>query len=728
MSSGREVTSTAAPATSAPQTAGSLSVTANAGATAGAANAAPPNTNTPPPATGTTAGSPGDTSTAGTTVENTPFKIMDGLNALALDTYHGRIDTKLATVEGQLRNLIIAANKRNIFEGTNKFYGQVLRVIDDISKTENYYLKKIFKDNIGLDVKAYKVIIPEIHRLFPLPKSFDQYDEDKTIIGLYPDFAYIPSSDSNSAEITVGDIVNCEFGNLAEYKDGKIISKATNIIMPSTAGAGGVGSAADGWSGRVECADKPPGAAPFKPEITVGQLRKAWPNTKAVYPNEILAVLNKYLAPMGYNSLKRVAAIMGQFEMETGGGLYIQEIGPDTKGKYIDSKPPLAPGWVPPTPKEVAHLNYFGRGLVGLTWWVNYKKTDEALGLGGKLYKDPGLMVRDHDVNVRASLKFMPLFHGEGSFKLMDNWDLLALSKKVNGIRKDGLPNGWPNRRDYANKWISLLDKDCKVIESPPPSTANAPKVEKRDEKTALLLGDSHSTQAYGDDLEKLLTTAGYKVTRIAQGSAFAPSFWDSKPVGKVENKLTSAWASAKGGPILVTKTQQTNTSGTSSGPPASGPKIKCDPSVQSCVDAPPPGASKTTESRIPYKILVVSMGTNDAGNVTDDASAVTTLNNFKRLFTETNAEIKFWSGPPSFSDNAAKTYNKAFATLDLNKRCQFLYANSGKVLNGIAHQLDTRQATKSFVDQNDIHFGRAGGKAWAEYVFSEIKKKIPSS
>lgn len=183
-----------------------------------------------------------------------------------------------------------------------------------------------------------------------------------------------------------------------------------------------------------------------------------------------------------------------------------------------------------------------------------------------------------------------------------------------------------------------------------------------------LLLGDSHTHGGYGQSLEALFKGAGHTVTRVG-------------------------WVSVTGGQYLSGKYRSLKLGHTGD------------------YDSQVKGKS--------FDLAVISLGTNEAAGVTNTAQADTAIANIRKLMTTFSSPRIYWVGPPAFSDNAARTYNPAFAKMDLNARAALVW-NAGSAAFGNA-AIDPRAATKAYTLSNNIHFGPAGGKAWAQTVFNAV-------
>lgn len=184
-----------------------------------------------------------------------------------------------------------------------------------------------------------------------------------------------------------------------------------------------------------------------------------------------------------------------------------------------------------------------------------------------------------------------------------------------------------------------------------------------------LLLGDSHTAGAYGQCLKKLFETAGDTVTVVANVGANASNYL---PGGKYEGQVPS---------------RVTNPLG--------------------------------------FDLALITLGTNDAA-ASDSVSPATSAARLKRLADALPSSNVWYVGPPAFSENAARTYNPAFAGpgKDLNTRAAAVLNEAFKLFG--FRTFDSRRATQPFVSNTDIHLGRQGGEAWAKAVYAKTTAKVP--
>lgn len=179
---------------------------------------------------------------------------------------------------------------------------------------------------------------------------------------------------------------------------------------------------------------------------------------------------------------------------------------------------------------------------------------------------------------------------------------------------------------------------------------------------SVLLLGDSHTVGGYGNALTTLFTNTGADVTRLANVGATGSNYL----LGKYQKDYNA----------LRSK---------------------------------------------PFDVAIITLGTNDAA-ASDAVSPAKSAEVIKKVADGLNAKQVWYVGPPAFSDNAARTYNKVFAGpgKDLNTRADTMFKAAQALFGDRA--IDPRPVTRPFVSETDIHLGTAGGTAWATEVFARVK------
>lgn len=196
---------------------------------------------------------------------------------------------------------------------------------------------------------------------------------------------------------------------------------------------------------------------------------------------------------------------------------------------------------------------------------------------------------------------------------------------------------------------------------------------------TVLLLGDSHTYGAYGKALAALFEQAGAAVDRVGVGGVTAKAF------------LNGTWAKYKA------RT----------------------------------GNFNAVKSK-PYDLIIISLGTNDAGGISSRAGAAAVAANIKALADSLNGKQVYWVGAPAFNDYAAHHYGEmrarasAYRNFSLNQRAQLVWDAAAPLFGPRA--IDPRAATAEAAKPlgNDIHFGADGGRAWAQYVYGVVALGTP--
>lgn len=186
-----------------------------------------------------------------------------------------------------------------------------------------------------------------------------------------------------------------------------------------------------------------------------------------------------------------------------------------------------------------------------------------------------------------------------------------------------------------------------------------------------LLLGDSHTHGPYGQALEALFKGAGHAVTRVGWVGVTAAGY------------LSGKYKTLKLGHTGDYESQAKGKS---------------------------------------FDLAIISLGTNDAAGASTPAQSQKAAESIRALADTFTATSTYWVGPPAFSDNAARTYSKAFAKENLNAKVSRLWT-AGTKLFGL-QSLDSRAVTLPFAPTKEIHLGPKGGKAWADFVFAATTGK----
>jgi len=215
-----------------------------------------------------------------------------------------------------------------------------------------------------------------------------------------------------------------------------------------------------------------------------------------------------------------------------------------------------------------------------------------------------------------------------------------------------------------------------------------------------LLTGDSHMEWSpFGRVLERLLTDAGAKVTRLAIGGSAAFQWAESKPVCRTIN-----------GEKKCLSVDDLNAAG-------------------------------------PYDLAVISLGTNDAANAGVIAEAKTWLEygglaaeqrrkldasikgaveDLQKFAKKLNARRVIFVGPPTMSDKrtlpASSDRSLFYYT---NDNMGVFYKLARPVLG--AALIDSRPANSPRQDGDGVHVGPKDGARWARYVFERLEGESAS-
>lgn len=136
----------------------------------------------------------------------------------------------------------------------------------------------------------------------------------------------------------------------------------------------------------------------------------------------------------------RQAAFIAECGHESNGFIYTREVWGPTKAQAgYEGRADLGN-----TKKGDGSL-FRGRGLIQVTGRGNYAAVGR--GLGADLLSNPALLERED----YAALSAAWWWKANGCNALSDRGDFLALSVRINGKNKDGLPNGWEDRQ---RRWM----------------------------------------------------------------------------------------------------------------------------------------------------------------------------------------------------------------------------------------------------------------------------------
>lgn len=366
-----------------------------------------------------------------------------GLNPVTDQKPGPVIDTKTSTPEGMLK--WIAENKvfnTDLLEGVTEFKGQVYRIVDPkfSSEKESAYIPDFFK-KIFAQYLICKVRIPEVHSYLPVPSTFDETDEDIGIIDLYPDFILEPENGVLNP-IGVGDIVNCTYGNLKVYSDGKVLCK----ISSAPDGQGSIkpvgASAPKGdIKKQFEESDKYKELIKDIPaninkqfdtdNITLEDFKSFFKQSKKAesYYQAFKTLYKKY----GVDTPAKVAAITGNIAEETGNLMAVKEL-PSRFNKRNPSDPNEPVGTLYEGRKTLGNTEegdgpkFIGRGLIQLTGRVNYQNASKALGID--LITNPDLVATSPALAAETAFLY---FKQRSLFEIAAKNDFNEITRRING-------------------------------------------------------------------------------------------------------------------------------------------------------------------------------------------------------------------------------------------------------------------------------------------------------
>lgn len=142
-------------------------------------------------------------------------------------------------------------------------------------------------------------------------------------------------------------------------------------------------------------------------------------------------------------SRKRLAAFLATIAHESGHLRYVKELasGAAYEGRIKDLGNRL-PG---------DGIRYKGRSLIQITGRINYTKVMMALDID--CLEHPDLLELPENA-CRASAWW---WYDQKLNELADTGDFLAVSIRVNGKNKNGLPNGWADRQELYERALNVL-------------------------------------------------------------------------------------------------------------------------------------------------------------------------------------------------------------------------------------------------------------------------------
>jgi len=127
------------------------------------------------------------------------------------------------------------------------------------------------------------------------------------------------------------------------------------------------------------------------------------------------------------------------------------------------------------------------------------------------------------------------------------------------------------------------------------------------------------------------------------------------------------------------------------------------------------------------YDVIVISLGTNDAGGIPSPGNAGPTANTIKKLATflqgKTGAKVVFWVGGPSVNDSKLG-HIPAYKTYHLSNRIADLWEAGKKIFGDTA--IDSRGPTdREAMLPSNKDGAHPQSDRWAPFVVSQIKKRL---
>jgi hypothetical protein len=175
------------------------------------------------------------------------------LNFITADPFSSTLDVQNTSIGQSLKNILRDKYTPDVLKGVNFLRGQILRVEKPQkigTKMAGGFLSQIF-GNPDILVRSYKIRIPEIHSLLPVPKTYGlsevpdylnksenkleliSFLQDQTIIDLYPTFLEFNPDDPLNEGIVAGDMVWCLFMNTNTFEEPYMFKKViTTAIAP----------------------------------------------------------------------------------------------------------------------------------------------------------------------------------------------------------------------------------------------------------------------------------------------------------------------------------------------------------------------------------------------------------------------------------------------------------------------------------------------------------------
>lgn len=166
--------------------------------------------------------------------------------------------------------------------------------------------------------------------------------------------------------------------------------------------------------------------------LTEEKLKKIFPHAPTDKLKAYGAVFGTVCESMGFNTPKRVAALLGQIGVESGELKYDKEL-PSKWNKKDPANPNEPTGTLYEGRKTLGNImpgdgpRFIGRGVLQLTGRANYLDYGRKLGID--LTANPELAC-DPAVSVKIACQY---FKDRNLLEAADKWDLKTVTQRVNG-------------------------------------------------------------------------------------------------------------------------------------------------------------------------------------------------------------------------------------------------------------------------------------------------------
>lgn len=186
--------------------------------------------------------------------------------------------------------------------------------------------------------------------------------------------------------------------------------------------------------------------------ITLENLKKILKNTKQDKLSLYCDAFNKILPQYQIDTPKRIAAFIGQIAVESGELNFDKELPSKWNKKNVqDVKEPI--GTLYEGRKNLGNTQpgdgpkFIGRGILQITGRANYATYGKKIGYD--LISNPELACNP-EIATRIALEY---FSDRGLLELADKWDLVEITRRVNGNAKLHLKE----RTEYSERALKVL-------------------------------------------------------------------------------------------------------------------------------------------------------------------------------------------------------------------------------------------------------------------------------